>query len=180
MPNPNVGLNGKIYYVPGKPQIYWIDNGLARLIPDEATYHGVFGGSPNKVAYSSLLTDVTAGPPIADGTELVRAGNDAKIYLVEKQKKRWIPSETIKAQFQLNGTVHSLPAATVNGFANGPDFVDPNLNPGPRVPAPGPGKGTQPGPSDPGPNPGGGGGGSDIDGDEDGGSVHVNVVRKMP
>jgi hypothetical protein len=132
MPNPNPGLNGQIFYVPGHPEIYWIDNGLARHIPDEATYHGVFGGSPNKQAYSALLTEVTVGNPIADGTELVRAGNDAKIYFVENKTKRWIPNETIKAKFQLNGNVHSLPLATVNSFADGPAFVDPGGGGGPQ------------------------------------------------
>ncbi len=125
MPEPNSQLNGKIYYVPGQPAIYWMDNGLARHIPDEATYHGVFGDSPNKQAYGALLTEVTLGLPICDGTELVRAGNDAKIYLVENQTKRWITDEGAKAYFQLNGKVHSLPLATVNSFADGPAFVTP-------------------------------------------------------
>jgi hypothetical protein len=65
MPDPNPALNGHIYFVPGNPDIYWIDNGLARHIPDEATYHGVFGGSPNKQAFSALLADVAVGLPIA-------------------------------------------------------------------------------------------------------------------
>jgi hypothetical protein len=125
MPQPNPTLNGKLFYVPGQPEIYWIDTGLARHIPDEATYHGVFGGSPNAQAYETLLTDVTLGLPIADGTELVRAGNDAKIYFVENQTKRWITDEGAKSYFQLNGNVHSLPLATVNSFADGPPFVTP-------------------------------------------------------
>jgi hypothetical protein len=128
MAEPNPQLNGQIFYVPGHPEIYWIDNGFARHIPDEATYHGVFGGSPNKQAYGALLTDVSQGSPIADGTELVRAGSDAKIYFVENKIKRWIPTETIKCRFQLNGDVHSQPLATVNGYANGPQFADPHPN----------------------------------------------------
>jgi hypothetical protein len=40
-----------------------------------------------------------------------------------------IPNETIKAKFQLNGNVHSLPLATANSFANGPAFVDPDPPP---------------------------------------------------
>ena len=124
MPQPNPTLNGKLFYVPGQPEIYWIDTGLARHIPDEATYHGVFGGSPNAQAYETLLTDVTLGLPIADGTELVRAGNDAKIYFVENQTKRFVADP---AYFQLNGNVHSLPLATVNSFADGPPFVTPQL-----------------------------------------------------
>jgi PASTA domain len=123
MPQPNPALNGQIFYVPNEPEIYWIDNGLARHIPDEATYHGVFGGSPNKQAYGALLTEVTLGLPIADGTELVRAGSDAKIYFVENKTKRWITDEGAKRQFQLNGNVHSLPLATVNSLADGPPFV---------------------------------------------------------
>ena len=125
MPEPNPKLDGQIFYVPGRPEIYWIDNGFARHIPDEATYHGVFGGSPNKQANSALLTDVALGVPLAGGTALVRAGNDAKIYFVEGKTKRWIPNERIKAEFQLNGNVHSQPLETVNSYANGPDFSDP-------------------------------------------------------
>jgi hypothetical protein len=127
MPQQNPTLNGRIFYVPGEPDIYWIDNGLARHVPDEATYHGVFGGSPTKQAYESLLTDVMLGLPLADGTELARAGNDAKIYFVENQTKRWVTDEGAKRQFQLNGNVHSLPLATVNSFADGPPFVTPQL-----------------------------------------------------
>jgi hypothetical protein len=124
MPNPHPKQTAQILYVPGTPAIYWIDNGLARHIPDEATYHGVFGGSPNKQAYSELLTQVTVGPPIAAGTKLARAGNDAKIYFVENKTKRWIPSEAIKAKFQLNGNVTSLPLSTVNSFSDGPAFAN--------------------------------------------------------
>jgi hypothetical protein len=68
----------------------------------------------------------------------VRAGNDAKIYFVENKKKRWIPGESIKAKFQLNGNVQSLPLATVNSFADGPAFVDPASTPGPAPVNPGP------------------------------------------
>lgn len=130
-PYPAPILNGLIYSIPGHPEIYWIEDGYARHIPDEATYHGVFGGSPTSQAYPLLLTDVSAGSPIAVGTQLVRAGNDPKIYLVEAKTKRWIPTETIKAALQLNGTVHSLPLATVNSFTTGPDFVEPD-RPGPE------------------------------------------------
>jgi hypothetical protein len=91
MPSPNQQLNGQIFYVPGRPEIYWIDNGLARHIPDQATYHGVFGGSPNKQAYSGLLTQVTVGPPIAVGTELARAGNDAKSTSLKTRRSVGFP-----------------------------------------------------------------------------------------
>jgi hypothetical protein len=148
-PYPSPILNGLIYYIPGHPEIYWIEDGYARHIPDEATYHGVFGGSPNKQAYPTLLADVSAGPPIAVGTQLVRAGNDPKIYLVEGKTKRWIPNETIKTALQLNGTVHSLPLANVNSFANGPAFVEPNRTGSETVPGHGGNKPSYPEPNYP-------------------------------
>lgn len=121
MPDLHPELNGHIYFVTNSPKIWWIDGGAARWIPDEATYHGVFGGSPNKVE-NDLLGDITVGSPVEDGTVLVRGGSAATIYLVEASTKRLIPTESIKEKYNLNGAVHSVPPNVLASIADGPTF----------------------------------------------------------
>ena len=115
-------LNGHIYYKTGDPRIWWIDGGLARWIVDENTYHGVFGGSPNKVE-NDLLSDITVGANVADGTVLVRGGSASAIYLIDQNLKRLIPSEAIKSKYQLNGNVQSIPPSALAGIGTGPQFA---------------------------------------------------------
>ena len=122
MPTVHTELNGSIYFMKNNPQIYWIDRGLARHIADEDTYHGVFGSSPNKMEKDDLLSEVLAGPDLSNGATLVRAGNSAAIYLVESNSKRLITSELIKAKYNLNGNVHSIPPGVLANIANGPQF----------------------------------------------------------
>src|SRR5450631_2636199 len=117
MPSPHPELNGQIYSNGDK--IWWIDGGLARLIVDEATYHGVFGGSPKKTT-NPLLGDITVGSNVADGTVLIRGDqNTAPIYLVDQGAKRFIPTEAIKSKYQLAGNVHTVPQSVVSSIPDG-------------------------------------------------------------
>ena len=115
-------LNGHIYFKAGDNRIWWIDGGLARWIVDEDTYHGVFGGSPNKVE-NDLLSDIDVGANVGDGTVLVRGGSAAAIYLLDQNVKRLIPSESIKTKYQLNGNVHSIPPSALASIGTGSPFA---------------------------------------------------------
>jgi hypothetical protein len=115
-------LNGQILHIAGNPALYWIDGGLARHIVDENTLHGVFGGTPNTGVYDGLRS-ITVGPDVAAGTVLVRANNWSEIYLVDQKTKRYVPSEQIKGEYQLNGNVHSVPPNVLNTLPDGPVFT---------------------------------------------------------
>jgi hypothetical protein len=143
MPLPHPELDGHIFSTPGDPRIWWIDQGFARHIPDEATYHGVFGSSPTKMSNSSLA-EISVGADIEKGAALVRGDNESEIYFVEQKVKRFIPTEHIKAIYQFNGNVHSVPLGVLNSLQDGPQFVDPHANSDPN---PNPGTGPDPVPS---------------------------------
>jgi len=120
---PEPKLNGQIYSDGITTKIWWIDGGLARWIVDEATYHGVFGGSPNKILYPSVV-NITEGANVADGTELIRGDQDtAPIYLVNQGTKRFIPTEAIKSKYQLFGNVHTVAQSVVSNYPDGPIFT---------------------------------------------------------
>ncbi|WP_263384145.1 hypothetical protein [Granulicella arctica] len=115
-------LNGHIIHISGAPELYWIDGGRARHIADEATYHGVFGGSPQSEAYDGLRS-ITTGPDVVPGTVLVRPNNWSEIYLIDNKTKRPIPNEQLKGKYQLNGNVHSVPVNAVESIPDGPSFA---------------------------------------------------------
>ena len=118
-------LNGSIFNDPNfeSAKIYWIDLGAKRWIVNEDTYHGVFGefGAYNK--QQEDLSQFDLGPNVESGAKLVRVGSDAKIYLISQNTARWIPTEEIKAKYNLGGNVHSVSAATFARYEAGPAFA---------------------------------------------------------
>jgi hypothetical protein len=93
---PHPEPNRPIYFKTGDLRVWWMDGGMARWILDEATYNGVFGGSPNKVE-NDLLSDITVEATVADCTALVNGGS-AVCNLIDHNLKRLIPSNAIKAK----------------------------------------------------------------------------------
>lgn len=77
-------------------------------------------------AYSKQQEDLSQfdlGPNVEVGAKLVRVGSDAKIYLISQNTARWIPTEEIRAKYNLGGNVHSVSANTFGSYGAGPAFA---------------------------------------------------------
>src|SRR6185437_7413511 len=82
---------------PGHPQIYLIDGGVRRHIPDVMTYKNLFndGQGIREIDVASI----PLGPQIRSGTVLTRAFDRSEVYLIDNHEKRHVASPTTMRKY---------------------------------------------------------------------------------
>ena len=120
--NPRPDLNGLRIKLPNRPEIYLIDRGFRRWIPDPGTYNNLFRDW-NGIVVDIDIDDIPLGPAITSGAVLVRAAGTAPVYLVDQGVKRWIVSPAIMDQYYFAwNRVYVLPAGSVDPIPVGPNI----------------------------------------------------------
>ena len=111
------GLRVKL---PNRPEIYLIDRGYRRWIPNPATYNNLFRDW-NGVVIDIDILQIPLGPQISSGAVLAKAVGTAPIYLVDQGTKRWIVSPDVFNRYHFAwGRVYSQPAAIIDPIPVGP------------------------------------------------------------
>ena len=112
-------LNGLRVKIPGQPAVYLIDNGVRRHIPNPDTYNRLFRDWNNiQEAYYYALVDV--GAPISTQAGLMRAYDQAAVYLVEPGSKRWITSPYVMDKYNFSwGNISLVPSYIINSLPTG-------------------------------------------------------------
>jgi hypothetical protein len=80
-------LNGVRARIQGEDDVYLIDEGRKRLIPDRETYNTLFmdwGG----IVQNLRLDEIETGPPISTGAVLARVAGQSAIWLIDRGHKR--------------------------------------------------------------------------------------------
>jgi hypothetical protein len=120
--DPRPELNGRRLKYPGRPQIYLVDQGYRRHIPDQATYNNLFRDW-NGIVETELISDVPEGAPIASGTVLARGIGTTTVYFVEPGSKRWIFNpHTMDVYYFSWGRVYNVPLTLLLGIPDGPSI----------------------------------------------------------
>jgi hypothetical protein len=116
---PRPDLNGLRVQLPGHPEIYLIDAGYRRWIPDAATYNNLFRDW-NGVAVDIDLNEIPIGTPITSGATLARAYGTPAVYLLDQNVRRWIVSAAMMDKYYFAwDRVHELPAVVINSIRTG-------------------------------------------------------------
>jgi len=120
--NPRPDLNGLRVKMPNQPEIYLIDRGYRRWIPNPATFNNLFRDW-NGIVVDINIDEIPLAPQITSGAVLVRAIGAAPVYLVDAGVKRWIVSPAMmdKYYFAWN-RVYVLPAGSVDPIPVGPNI----------------------------------------------------------
>lgn len=86
---PRPDFNGLRMKHPARPEVYLIDNGQKRWIPNPGTYTNLFGSWDGIYIYPEI-DSVDTGPTISAGASLIRGDQSPQVYLVDNGVKRWI------------------------------------------------------------------------------------------
>ncbi len=85
---PRPDLNGTRLKRPDSDDIYFVDQGYRRLVPDASTYNNLFE-SWDGIVVMPDADAIPEGPPIPDGAILAKDKRDP-IYLIDRTVKRQI------------------------------------------------------------------------------------------
>ena len=114
-------LNGMRFRLPRQAEVYLIDEGQRRWIPDPSTYDNLFRDweGINKELYSG---EIDEGPHISSGAFLARAMY--KVYLVTNQQKRWITTEETMDRYYFDWQkISQVPQRVLDELEDGSDIV---------------------------------------------------------
>jgi len=87
--SPRPDLNGLRVKLPNRPEIYLIDEGYKRHIPNPQTYNNLFRDWSG-IVVDIDIDEIPTGVPITSGAILTRGAGTAEVYLVANNKKRHV------------------------------------------------------------------------------------------
>jgi hypothetical protein len=116
---PRPDLNGLRVKLPGRPEIYLVDQGYRRWIPNPTTFNNLFRNW-NGIVEEISITSIPQGQNISSGAILARAYGTAPVYLVDQGLKRWITSPAAMDRYNFAwGRIYELPAISLNAIPTG-------------------------------------------------------------
>lgn len=124
MTNPQPSIDGLRLVQHQNPKVYLVDNGLARWIPNFATYEAVFRNTDN-IHPTTFLPEIGSDLPMY--ATIFIYPNDPKVYLLDeqdgKQVKRWITGPAVMTRYDFKGPV-VFPAVDI---PDGTPITNPSL-----------------------------------------------------
>ncbi|SNS54933.1 hypothetical protein SAMN04488107_2970 [Geodermatophilus saharensis] len=113
-------LNGWRVKMPDRPEIYLVDQGYRRWIPNPATYNNLFRDWNGIREFIDVHT-IPVGLPIANGAVLARPSGGPAVYFVDAGVKRWVTSPTAMDRYHLNwDRVYGVPPILLQNISDGP------------------------------------------------------------
>jgi len=117
-------LNGLRVKHPSAPQIYLIDIGCRRWIPNPATYNNLFRDWDGIIVDANLVNSVDVGDDIADGALLARAEGTAEVFFVDKRVRRRIDSPAAMDRYYFRwNAIRQVPKIVLDAVP-GPVYPD--------------------------------------------------------
>jgi hypothetical protein len=124
-------LNGLQVKLPNSIQIYLVDSGYKRLIPDPTTYTNLFVSGAS-VVVDIDIDEITTGVALATGAVLAKASNSG-IYVIDSAPngttltKRLIPSPDVLSAYQFSlQAVITVPVVVLAAIPDGPAYLPPS------------------------------------------------------
>jgi hypothetical protein len=116
--NPRPDLDGLRVKTPGQPEIYLMDEGYRRWIPNPTTYNNLFRDW-NGIQEDVAVGEIPLGTPLADGSVLAMGSGNGAVYLAEAGVKRWITSPAAMDKYYFNwNRIYVIPSILIR---NNPD-----------------------------------------------------------
>jgi hypothetical protein len=112
-------LNGERVKAPGRPEIYLIDRGRRRWIPDPQTYGNLFRDWQG-IHESRSYLDIPTSTPISHGAYLAKDDGSPAVYLVDNGHRRWVTSPAAMDKYYFSwDQVRVVPDGTLDGIPAG-------------------------------------------------------------
>jgi 3-mercaptopyruvate sulfurtransferase SseA len=121
-PRPRPDLNGARVKDPNRAEIWLVDEGRRRWIPDPSTYNNLFRDW-NGIRQDLNVYDISTGLDISRGAWLGRRTGTPEVYLVSNNVKRWITSPAVMDKYHFAWQrVREVPREQLDRVQNGPDI----------------------------------------------------------
>ncbi|MGL4512527.1 MAG: hypothetical protein ACRCT8_05500 [Lacipirellulaceae bacterium] len=117
-------LNGLRVQLPGRPEIYLIDEGCKRHIPNPATYDSLFrdwGG----IVQDLDIDEIPNAAAISDGAVLAQGKGRAEVYLIDGGVKRHVPSPALMDRYHFRWPQSRLDTAVIDAIPTGRPIAAP-------------------------------------------------------
>lgn len=118
MPVRRPDLNGSRVRRPGQTDVYLIDEGRKRRIPNRATYDNLFRDW-NGIREMDI-SEIEDGLPIPDWAVLVRASGAAEVWLIDGPVKRHVTTSAVMDKYHFRRPASSVDPASVDRMPTGP------------------------------------------------------------
>jgi hypothetical protein len=118
MPVQRPDLNGLRVQLPGHPEIYLIDEGCKRHIPNPPTFDNLFRNWDG-IVQDLNVNDILSGPPIPDGAVLLQAKGAAEVWLIDGHVKRHVTSPAVMDRYNLRWPPTRVDPTVVNAIQTG-------------------------------------------------------------
>ena len=97
---PRIDLNGRLVRHPTRPEIYLIDNGYRRHIPNPWTFTNLFRRNVG-IMELDKIDRIPTGASLPDGAVLLKPHNSDMIYLIDLNCKRHVTSPETMEKYGL-------------------------------------------------------------------------------
>lgn len=122
---PRPELNGRVYAIEGRPEIYLVLNGYLRHVPDWETFQRLFAKAT--IEPVGTLAFISKGASLTKGAMLIRGKDVNKTYLLTDKVKMWIPNTTIFEQYHFDMAQCEVdPQIVVDFIPDGPNVEGPH------------------------------------------------------
>ena len=111
-------LNGLRVQEPGHPEIYLIDEGRKRHIPNPATFDRLFRNWDG-IQQDLHLDEIDTGVPISDGAVLALGKSDLAVYLIDQGQKRHVTRPAVMDKYNLRWPTIPVDQILLNSIPTG-------------------------------------------------------------
>jgi len=118
------GLNGRRIRV-GGVTVYLVLEGQACHVPNPDTYDNLFENWEGLKEVGSLSDlDIDEGPALSASAGLLQQVDDAPVYFVSNQEKRWVTSPEVMDVYDFAWEkVQKVSATPIDAIPNGPNII---------------------------------------------------------
>lgn len=112
-------LNGLRVKRPDRPEIYLVDRGYRRWIPNPETYDNLFKDW-NGIIADLDIDQIDRGPDITSGALLIKAHGEPEVYLLDRGHKRHIVNPVVMDRYHFDwNKIKEYPPVTVDAIPTG-------------------------------------------------------------
>ncbi|WP_228014760.1 type II toxin-antitoxin system ParD family antitoxin [Fortiea sp. LEGE XX443] len=112
-------FNGLRVKLPGQPEVYLVDGGYRRWIPNPETYNNLFRDW-NNIIEEMTVANIPIGSSISDGAVLAKGYGTAAVFLIEQGQKRWITSPEAMDKYNFSWQrVYQIPNILLDSISTG-------------------------------------------------------------
>jgi putative addiction module CopG family antidote len=117
-------FNGLRVKIPGRAEVYLVDQGYRRWIPNPETYNNLFRDW-NNIIEEITVANIPLGANISNGAILAKAYDHPAVFLIDQGQKRHITSPEIMNKYHFSWEhIYQIPIILLESIATGTSIIN--------------------------------------------------------